>query len=194
MRILWRISITEESSDRLATSFSGKFGDDLDSEEKIHARMRQIRDMGIKLEGIHFHCGSGQHGSSAFKRAVLLARSCMEIGRRYNHSMETLDVGGGFPSGELNPSTIEALSLTKDDSLGYRVIAEPGRHFSAFSCYLLARVIGKRSKNGKPCYHLNESLYHSFNCNLMDGVTFENTNQFYSKVSTEREVGCPGPT
>jgi len=31
MRILWRISIKEEASDQLATPFSGKFGDDLDS-------------------------------------------------------------------------------------------------------------------------------------------------------------------
>lgn len=74
---MWRISITEESTDKLASPFSGKFGDDIVSEQMIHARMKQIKDMGIQLEGIHFHCGSGQHGSSSFKRAVLLARSCM---------------------------------------------------------------------------------------------------------------------
>lgn len=51
-------------------------------------------------------------------------------------------------------------------------MAEPGRHFSAYSFYLLTRVLGKRVKNGKTCFHLNESLYHSFNCNLMDGMTF----------------------
>jgi diaminopimelate decarboxylase len=54
----------------LATPFSGKFGDDLLSEEDIHQRMQQISDMGISLKGIHFHCGSGLHGSSAFGRAV----------------------------------------------------------------------------------------------------------------------------
>lgn len=32
MGILWRISIKEEASDNLATSFSGKFGDDLENE------------------------------------------------------------------------------------------------------------------------------------------------------------------
>ena len=39
MGILWRLSIKEEESDALATQFSGKFGDDIDSEEKIHERM-----------------------------------------------------------------------------------------------------------------------------------------------------------
>ena len=43
----------------------------------IMDRMKEIEDMQIKLKGIHFHCGSGQHGSSAFGRAVKLARRCM---------------------------------------------------------------------------------------------------------------------
>ena len=69
--------------------------------------------------------------------------------------MSTLDIGGGFPSGELSKVTIDALKPTLNDSLNYRVIAEPGRHFSSNSFYLLSRIIGKRSKNNKPCYHIN---------------------------------------
>jgi diaminopimelate decarboxylase len=180
MEILWRIAIKEEASDHLSTPFSGKFGDDIETEEKIHSRMHEIQEMGIKLKGIHFHCGSGLHGSSAFGRAVALARKCLEIGRIYGHEMTLMDIGGGFPTGDLNKKTIDALQLTKNDPLGYRVIAEPGRHFCGNSFHLLTRVLGKRTKSGKLCYHLNESLYHSFNCNLMDGVSFENSsNQFY---------------
>lgn len=41
--------------------------------------------MGVALKGIHFHCGSGQHGSSAFGKAVKLARKCLQIGRMYGH-------------------------------------------------------------------------------------------------------------
>jgi len=140
--------------------------------------------MGIKLEGIHFHCGSGQNGSSSFKKAIKTAQACMEIGRKHGHNMETLDLGGGFPAGELMPNLLSALELTQNNALGYRVIAEPGRHFSSNTCYLATKVIGKRVKEGKVCYHLNDSLYHSFNCILMDGVSFENDNdQFYSAIS-----------
>lgn len=39
MGIIWRIAIKEEESDNLATPFSGKFGDDIDTDEKIHSRM-----------------------------------------------------------------------------------------------------------------------------------------------------------
>lgn len=55
--------------------------------------------------------------------------------------MDTLDVGGGFPSGSISSRLFECLSKVKDDPLGYRVIAEPGRHFSSFSCHLVFRVI-----------------------------------------------------
>jgi diaminopimelate decarboxylase len=74
--------------------------------------MKEISEMGIKLSGIHFHCGSGQHGSSAFERAILNARQCIEIGRQYGHQMTIMDIGGGFPAGEISEKTIEALKIT----------------------------------------------------------------------------------
>lgn len=40
MKILWRVSITEESTDKLATPFSVKFGDDISSVADIHSRMK----------------------------------------------------------------------------------------------------------------------------------------------------------
>jgi len=88
--------------------------------------------------------------------------------------MELLDVGGGFPSSNINENVVNALKNTYNDPLGYRVIAEPGRHFSSNSCFLAMRVMTRRIKSGKLCYHVNDSLYHSFNCILMDGVSFEN--------------------
>ena len=66
MKILWRIAIKEENSGDLATVFSNKFGDDISCVTQAEKRFKQIQDMGIKLAGIHFHCGSGQHGSSSF--------------------------------------------------------------------------------------------------------------------------------
>lgn len=57
--------------------------------------------MGINIEGIHFHCGSGQHGSTSFKKAIDIAKACILKGREIGHNMEVLDLGGGFPAGEL---------------------------------------------------------------------------------------------
>ena len=74
MKVLWRIAIQEETTDNLSTVFSGKFGDDLNTPEEIQTRMKEISEMGVKLKGIHFHCGSGMMGASAFGKAVKLAR------------------------------------------------------------------------------------------------------------------------
>lgn len=37
--------------------------------------------------------------------------------------MSLLDIGGGFPSGNLPQMTIDALKMTENDPLKYRVIA-----------------------------------------------------------------------
>jgi len=37
--------------------------------------------------------------------------------------MSLLDIGGGFPVGDLSKMTIEALKPTQHDPMGYRVIA-----------------------------------------------------------------------
>lgn len=66
MQILWRVAIEENNKQALATIFSNKFGDDVPNIESASKRFREIRNLGVTLEGIHFHCGSGQHGSSSF--------------------------------------------------------------------------------------------------------------------------------
>ncbi|CAD8045764.1 unnamed protein product [Paramecium sonneborni] len=186
MKILWRLSIVEENPDQMATLFSGKFGDDLTDSESAHKRFKQIQQMGIQLHGIHFHCGSAVQGSSSFGKAVDMAQECMKIGRLYGHKMELLDIGGGFPSGNIHENAINALKKIENDPLGYQVIAEPGRHFSANTCSLLFRIMTKRIKHDRLCYHVNESLYHSFNCILMDGISFENQNdQFYGVLNSD---------
>jgi diaminopimelate decarboxylase len=102
-----------------------------------------------------------------------MARVCLGVGREEGHPMTTLDVGGGFPSGELTDEVVAMLKPAQDDPLGYRVIAEPGRHFSSSACHLLTRVIGRRVKAGRVCYHINDSVYHSFNARLMDGLSLD---------------------
>lgn len=103
MKILWRISIKEENAENLATAFSVKFGDDILSIKDAENRFKQIADLGVNLSGIHFHCGSGKYGSSNFQKAIEVAKASIKIGRKYGHSMEILDLGGGFPAGDLTP-------------------------------------------------------------------------------------------
>lgn len=64
--------------------------------EFAHSRFKEIADLGVCLSGLHFHCGSSHSGSKNFDNAVYMARELIKIGRMYGHSMEILDVGGGF--------------------------------------------------------------------------------------------------
>lgn len=123
MRMLWRISIQEDPEAGLTTCFSNKFGDCLNTPEQAHERFRALAEQGYLMDGIHFHCGSGHNGSNGFRKAVEIARGCMAIGRQYGHAMGTLDIGGGFPSGQLTEELVDMLRPTEGDPLGYRVIA-----------------------------------------------------------------------
>lgn len=42
--------------------------------------------------------------------------------------MKILDLGGGFPAHAMTPELIEILKKTNQDD--FRIVAEPGRHFS----------------------------------------------------------------
>lgn len=68
----------------------------------------------------------------------------MKIGRLYDHPMTIMDIGGGFPGNELSDELVDVLKATKNDPLGYEVIAEPGRHICTKAFSLLIRVIGRK--------------------------------------------------
>jgi len=53
--------------------------------------------MGISLYGVHFHCGSGKDGATTFRKAILLAREVIKVGRMHGHEMKIMDIGGGLP-------------------------------------------------------------------------------------------------
>lgn len=74
MKILWRLSIKEENPEMMKTLFSGKFGDDLLTIEQATERFQEIKKLGVKLHGIHFHCGSASQGSPSFPKAIDLAK------------------------------------------------------------------------------------------------------------------------
>jgi ornithine decarboxylase len=49
-----------------------------------------------------------------------------------------------------------------------QILAEPGRFLVATAATSIARVIGKAVRDGKPCYYIDDSVYHTFS-----GVIFD---------------------
>ena len=98
-----------------------------------------------------------------------------------------LDIGGGFPgcpksrlaqgaptfeelSAEINRGLTDFFG-SLDDIENIRVIAEPGRFFSASAFTLVTQVIAKREVDGEWRYFLNDGIYGSFN-----GIIFDHQN------------------
>lgn len=55
--------------------------------------------------------------------------------------MSMLDIGGGYPPGNISDRIVECLSKTKIADANFKVVSEPGRLFSTSACSLLFRVI-----------------------------------------------------
>jgi diaminopimelate decarboxylase len=66
----------------------------------------------------------------------------MKIGRDIGHSMDIMNVGGGFGAQNISESLEKVLKKTRNDPLKYQVICEPGRFLSSESYFLLTRIIG----------------------------------------------------
>jgi diaminopimelate decarboxylase len=110
---------------------------------------------GVRLRGVHVHVGSQLQGASAW--AVAAESACRLVAElaAAGIEMDTVDLGGGFPSA--SPSApapvrfreaLEAALLARGTPLPARVAVEPGRYLVATSGWLVARVLHVRHRAG----------------------------------------------
>ena len=131
--------------------------------------------MGLVVEGISFHVGSQCTNFENFVQALNMAAAVMKESRSRGHEIRILDIGGGFPAhynkhvrpfgqlarkinaeiGRLFPGDIE-------------ILAEPGRFLAATAACSVARIIGKAVRDGKRCYYIDDSVYHTFSGIIFD--------------------------
>jgi len=143
--------------------FSIKFGADMETAYRL---VKIAMDLELDLVGVSFHCGSGQMDPLAFSESIANARNLFDYAREtYDCKMYLLDIGGGYPgdsngselfnsiSAEINKSLellfpqeyFDELNGTEERKL--RIIAEPGRYYSASAFTLCINVIAKRVMN-----------------------------------------------
>ena len=48
------------------------------------------------------------------------------------------------------------------------ILAEPGRFFVATAATMVAQIVGKAVRDGKTCYYINDSVYHTFSGIIFD--------------------------
>jgi ornithine decarboxylase len=187
---------------KVQCELGNKFGCHPDNVWKLLAKAQELD---LNVMGISFHVGSGVAEAEAFSCAVKQAYDAWNQAIDFGFNMSLLDIGGGFPGQKSAPITFveiasvlnEALDKYFPESMGVRIIAEPGRYFvaSAFTCAV--NIIAKRTvardisdnnstppdghhqqnvtSNDEPShmYYVNDGVYGSFNSLMYDHATVE---------------------
>jgi ornithine decarboxylase len=152
----------------LSSKFGCEPGDAADLIEKAFR-------MGLVVEGLSFHVGSQCTNFENFVAALNMAAAVMRESKARGHELKILDIGGGFPvpynryvrsfgalAKRIN-AEIERL-FPKD----IEILAEPGRFLVATAAWSAARIIGKTVRDGRTCYYIDDSVYHTFS-----GIVFD---------------------
>jgi ornithine decarboxylase len=151
---------------------SSKFG--CDPGEAVDLIVAAFK-MGLVVEGISFHVGSQCTNFENFVQALDMAAAVMKEAKSRGHEIKILDIGGGFPAPynqHVKPFSVLARKINAEiDRLfpdKIEILAEPGRFLVATAATSVARIIGKAVRDGKTCYYIDDSVYHTFSGIIFD--------------------------
>ncbi len=156
---------------------SSKFG--AASEEAI-SLIRAAFDAGLGVEGLSFHVGSQCNSPDSYLRALNMVVPIFEQAWDLGYSLvNILDIGGGFPAPyDDHVQPFADLAGAVNQQLNHlfppkmEILAEPGRFLVATAGTAVARVIGKTIRDGRPCYYINDGVYHTFSGVIFDHIQY----------------------
>jgi len=151
---------------------SSKFG--CDPGEAVDLILGALK-LGLVVEGLSFHVGSQCTNFDNFVQALNIAAAVMKESRLRGHEIKILDIGGGFPAPynkHVRPFRELARVLNAEIAHLFtpdiQILAEPGRFLVASAATSVARIIGRALRDGKPCYYIDDSVYHTFSGIIFD--------------------------
>jgi ornithine decarboxylase len=151
---------------------SSKFG--CETGEAVNLILEAFR-IGLVVEGLSFHVGSQCANFDNFVQALNIAAAVMEEARSRGHEVKILDIGGGFPvpyDRHVKPFPVLARKINAEINRLFakdiQILAEPGRFLVATAATAVSRVIGKAVRDGKTCYYVDDSVYHTFSGIIFD--------------------------
>ncbi|MBZ5591888.1 MAG: type III PLP-dependent enzyme [Acidobacteriia bacterium] len=166
---------------------SSKFG--CDSGVAVDLILEAFRT-GLVVEGLSFHVGSQCTNFENFVQALNIAAAVMEEARSRGHEIKILDIGGGFPipyDTHVKPfrelATKINVEIERLFAADIQILAEPGRFLVATAATAIARVIGKAVRDGKPCYYIDDSVYHTYSGIIFDHCQYHL--KAFRKATTE---------
>ncbi|XP_062199622.1 ornithine decarboxylase 1B, chloroplastic-like [Phragmites australis] len=141
--------------------------------EEVAPLLRAAQREGINVAGVSFHVGSGACRLDVYREAIEAARAAFDAAAALGMPpMRVLDIGGGFVAGATFDEAATVINGALAEHFGdlpcVEVIGEPGRYFAESAFTLAARVIGKRTRGEVREYWIDDGLYGSLNCIMMD--------------------------
>lgn len=135
----------------------------------------QAFQMGLVVEGVSFHVGSQCTNFDNFVQALNMSAAVLAEAASRGHGIKILDIGGGFPARydrHVQPFGALARRINAEINRLFprdmEILAEPGRFLVATAAAAVARVIGKAVRDGKTCYYIDDSVYHTFSGIIFD--------------------------
>ncbi len=137
--------------------------------------MEEARDAGLVVEGLSFHVGSQCTNFENYVQSLNMAAAVMKEAASRGFDLKVLDIGGGFPvhyNRHVPPFSVLARKINAEVERLFpgemEIIAEPGRFMVATAVTSLATVIGKAVRDGRSCYYIDDSVYHTFSGIIFD--------------------------
>jgi ornithine decarboxylase len=172
-RLLLRVSFRSPGA---VCDLSRKFGCD---PENFLALARLAASLGVDVQGASFHVGSQAADPAKHVEAIEACARLMAAARREKlGTLDTLDIGGGFPIDYgtpvpdigrfCAPIRQQLVKLPKR----IRVIAEPGRFIAGPAAIGVASVMGRAQREGHWWYYLDDGLYGSYSGQLYDHARY----------------------
>jgi ornithine decarboxylase len=151
---------------------SSKFGCDPGQAVDLISEAFRI---GLVVEGVSFHVGSQCTNFENFVQALNMSAAVMREAQARGHEIKILDIGGGFPvryNRHVPPISVLAKKINAEIGRLFpadiQILAEPGRFLVATAAIVVARIIGKAVRDGKTCYYIDDSVYHTFSGIIFD--------------------------
>lgn len=159
-----------------AFQFSEKFGAAL---SEIIPLLLRARELGLRPYGVSFHVGSQASNPRAWAEAIKSLRPIIKKLKDKGITVETLNLGGGYPCKYASAAVPELSEIVEHTFKAYKtlpykpqLVLEPGRAIVADTGTLVASVIGRVERKGKPWLFLDVGVYNGmFETMAYQGLT-----------------------
>ncbi len=173
VRLLLRVSFRNPGA---VCDLSRKFG--CDPEDAV-GLARLAASLGVDVRGFSFHVGSQAADAHKHVEAIEACRQLLAAARRERlGTLDTLDIGGGFPIDYLQPALeIGRFCAPIRAALArlparVQVLAEPGRFIAGPAAIGVATVMGRARREGHWWYYLDDGLYGCWSGQLYDHARY----------------------